>query len=68
MCYVIRIAIAPKTMTKQLPDFQNQFVELDEGPLASIGLTWRKDHYLSEAGKAFMETTKNYFSELQSFL
>lgn len=62
------IAIAPKTMTMQLKDFKNQFVELDEGPLASIGLTWRKDHYLSEAGKAFMETTKDYFRELQHLL
>ena len=62
------IAIAPKTMTRQLKEFENQFVELDEGPLASIGLTWRKDHYLSEAGKAFMETTKNYFRELENLL
>lgn len=58
------IALAPKTMTMLNTDFKNQFVELDEGPLATIGLTWRKDHYLGDAGKAFFETTKNYFEEL----
>lgn len=62
------IALAPKTMTILNTDFKNQFVELDEGPLASIGLTWRKDHYLSDAGRAFFETTKNYFKELSEYL
>jgi len=62
------IALAPKTMTLLNTDFKNQFVEIDEGPLASIGLTWRKDHYLSDAGKAFFETTKTYFGELSAYI
>lgn len=62
------IALAPKTMTMLNTDFKNQHVELDEGPLASIGLTWRKDHYLGEAGKAFFETTKNYFEGLSVYM
>lgn len=62
------IALAPKTMTLLNTDFKNHYVEIDEGPLASIGLTWRKDHYLSDAGKAFMETTKNYFGGLSAYI
>ena len=60
------IALAPKTMTMQKADFRNQFVEIKEAPIATIGLTWRKDHYLSEAGKAFFETTTNFFKSLSS--
>ena len=62
------IALAPKTMTRLHPDFEHQFVELLEAPTATIGLTWRKDHYLSEAGKAFFETTKNFFKELSVYM
>ena len=62
------IALAPKTMTLLNTDFKDQFAEINEGPLASIGLTWRKDHYLSDAGKAFFETTKNYFGELSAYI
>ena len=62
------IALAPKTMTMLNTDFRNQFVELDEGPLASIGLTWRKDHYIGDAGKAFFETTKNYFKGISAYM
>lgn len=62
------IALAPKTMTMLNTDFKNQFVEVDEAPLATIGLTWRKDHYIGEAGKAFFETTKNYFKDLSVYL
>ncbi|MBP8639804.1 MAG: LysR family transcriptional regulator [Oscillospiraceae bacterium] len=62
------IALAPKTMTMLNTDFKYQFVELDEGPLASIGLTWRKDHYIGDAGKAFYETTKNYFEGIAAYM
>jgi len=62
------IALAPKTMTRLHPDFEYQFVELQEAPTATIGLTWRKDHYLSEAGKAFFETTRNFFKELSVYM
>ncbi len=62
------IALAPLTMTKLNTDFHDQFAEIDEAPLATIGLTWRKDHYLSEAGKAFIETTKNFFDELSIYM
>lgn len=62
------IALAPKTMTMLHPDFEHQFVELDEVPTATIGLTWRKDHYLSEAGKAFFNTTVNFFKDLAIYL
>lgn len=58
------IALAPMTMTKLYPDFKDRFALIDETPLATIGLTWRKDHYLSDAGKAFFDTTVNYFREI----
>lgn len=58
------IALAPKTMTSLNTDFMNQAVDIEESPVATIGITWRKDHYLGEAGKAFFETTVNYFDTL----
>lgn len=60
------IAVAPKSMTLRNADLCDNFVEIDEAPIATIGLTWRKDHYLSEAGKAFFETTKAFFTGLSA--
>ena len=62
------IAIAPKTMTLMDPYFSKRYVQLDEDPHATIGLTWRRDHYLSEAARTFFETTRTYFQELSTFL
>ena len=62
------IAIAPKTMTLMDPYFSKHYVNLDESPPATIGLTWRRDHYLSEAAKAFFEITRAYFQEISAYL
>ncbi len=58
------IALAPKTMTYINSDFKNQAVDIEEEPIATIGLTWKKDHYMSDAGRAFFETTLNFFNNL----
>lgn len=58
------IALAPKTITLQNSDFKNQYIEIDEAPSATIGLTWNKNHYISEAGRTFFETAIDYFSAL----
>ena len=58
------IALAPKTMTYINSDFKNQAVDIEEAPIATIGLTWKKDHYMSDAGRAFFETTLNFFNNL----
>lgn len=60
----IGIAIAPKSVTYMHPHFRNNYVEIDECPFGTIGLTWRKDHYLSQAGKEFMETTNEFYKKL----
>lgn len=62
------IALAPKSMTLRHPTGALNYVPFDEGdqvPLATVGLTWRKNHYRSGAGAAFENTTTAFFGSLE---
>ncbi|MEG1461388.1 MAG: hypothetical protein RSC51_08440, partial [Oscillospiraceae bacterium] len=56
------IAVAPYYLIRLDEDFKDSYVELEEHMEGAVGISWRRDHYLSEAGSEFIETTKNYFS------
>lgn len=60
----IGIAFAPKSMTLRNSEFRHQFVEIDESPDATIGLTWHKGNYQTEARRAFVETANKFYGSL----
>lgn len=57
------IALVPKFMTTHHDYFSKQFVEIDEHPIGSIGLTWRKGHYKNEAYSVFYDNTVAFFKQ-----
>lgn len=59
------IAVAPESMTLQHPTFCHRYTDLAVDAVATIGLTWRNNHYASESWKMFMETIKMYFMDLK---
>lgn len=59
------IAIAPKSMTLRHPIFCRRNAEIAEDTVATIGLTWRNNQYISESRKAFLDTAKTYFMQLK---
>lgn len=48
------IAYAQKSMTLLHPVFRHRYTEIEEGCVATIGLSWRTNHYTSTSWKLFL--------------
>ena len=59
------IALASKASTRRHPIFKDRYAEITEGTYADIGLTWRKDSYISDSMHAFSQVAADFFAKLE---
>ncbi|NLV86800.1 MAG: LysR family transcriptional regulator [Clostridiales bacterium] len=62
------IAIAPRSMTLRHPLFSKRYAEITEETIATIGLTWRNNHYITESRRVFFDAANIYFSNLKAIV
>lgn len=62
------IAAVPLSIVLQEGAFKNSYSALGEGVGGDIALTWRSNQYMSDAGKMFINKTKEYFDKLEEFV
>lgn len=60
------IAFVPFSQVLAEPIFRNNFTKIKNGVGGKIALTWRHGKYINEAGKSFIEKSKDYFKSLEN--
>ena len=59
------IALMPLSQVLLEPIFKDNYVSLSNKAGADIALTWRRNQYISAAGKLFIEKSEEYFKSLE---
>lgn len=62
------ISAVPLSIVLQEPTFKNRYSVLANRAGGNIALTWRSNQYISEAGKLFIEKSKEFFENLDNFV
>lgn len=62
------IAAVPLSIVLQEPAFKNSYSVFANKSGGDIALTWRSNQYISEAGKLFVDKSKEYFENLEEFV
>jgi len=62
------IALMPLSQVLREPVFKDHYVSLSNKAGADIALTWRRNQYISESGRLFIEKSKEYFKSLEEMV
>lgn len=64
------LGIAAQAITAVLRDpvFKNSYTHISGRTCGTVALTWRRNQFLNDAGKAFIDAAKEYFYSLQQFV
>ena len=62
------IALMPLSQVLREPVFKDHYVSLSNKAGADIALTWRRNQYISESGRLFIEKSKEYFKSLEEIV
>lgn len=64
------LGVAAQAITAVLwdPIFKNSYTHLSDQTGGEVALTWRRNQFLNNAGKAFIDAAKEYFDSLQQFV
>lgn len=60
------IAIAPKSYALKNSRLHGHFLELDDGPVGTIGIAWKKGRYINSSDLDFLDTAVRFFSLIES--
>jgi len=61
------IALMPLSQVLREPIFKDNYVSLSNKAGADIALTWRRNQYISESRRLFIEKSKEYFGCLETY-
>ena len=62
------MAAVPLSIVLQEPSFKDSYSVFPNKSGGDIALTWRSNQYISEAGKLFIDKSKEFFENLEDFV